>query len=64
MRIIVDRTGPDHAPTPETKWYAQVRLTTYDMLPIGVKTYAFGSTPTEALENFISVLTSCGIAVE
>lgn len=29
-----------------------------------MKTYAFGATPNEALENFISVLTSHGVAVE
>jgi hypothetical protein len=64
MRIIVDRTGPFHSTTPETKWYAQVQLTSHDMLPLGVKSYSFGATPTEALENFISVLTSNGVAVE
>lgn len=64
MRIIVDRTGPDHDPVEATKWYAQVMLTSYDMLPLGVKTYSFGPTPQIALENLISVLTSHGVAIE
>lgn len=56
MRIIVDKTGPHHNPSTDTKWYAQVMLTSYDMLPIGKKTFQFGPTPEKALESLINSL--------
>lgn len=63
MRIIVDKTGPDHEPTTETKWYAQVVLTSWDLLPIGVKTFQFGPTPEKALESLLNDLRGHSISV-
>jgi hypothetical protein len=60
MRIIVDKTGPDHEPTEETKWYAQLHGYIYGC-PID---YAFGPTPEKALENLILLLTASGHPVE
>ena len=60
MRIIVDKTGPDHEPTSETKWYAQLQGFIVGC-PID---YAFGPSPEKAVENLIKLLTALGHSVE
>lgn len=47
----VGLTGPDHEPTIEMKWYAQIVLTRYDVIKVGLKTFAFGPTPEKAMSN-------------
>lgn len=61
IRFEVALTGDDHAPTKETKWYSQVVLVRYDIIPVGLKTYAFGSTPEEAMNNLATYLRIEGV---
>lgn len=59
----VAMTGPDHEPTTKTKWYAQVVLVRYDLIPVGVKTYAFGPTPESAMTNLANYLRFHGVTL-
>jgi len=56
MNFKVGLTGPDHSPTAQTKWYAQVMLNSWDELPIGAKTFAFGDTPEKAMSELMLYL--------
>lgn len=61
IRFEVALTGDDHAPTKKTKWYAQVVLVRYDIIPVGLKTYAFGPTPEAAMTNLANYLRCHGV---
>lgn len=56
-------TGPDHMPTIDTKWYAQIELVEYDQIPVGLKTYAFGPNAETALKNLSEYLQSNGVVL-
>lgn len=59
----VGLTGPDHEPTASIKWFAQVHLTTYDLIPIGLQTYKFGPTPEKAMQNLSEYLQLNGVTL-
>lgn len=61
IEFEVGQTGPDHEPTAETKWYAQIQLVTYDMIPVGLQTFQFGPTPEKALSNLVCYLEENGV---
>lgn len=63
IEFEVGLTGPDHEPTASIKWYAQVQLTTYDVIPVGLKTFAFGPTPEEAMSKLAEYLRSNGVGL-
>lgn len=64
LKFEVGLTGPDHEPTTKTKWYAQVRLVRFDQIPVGLKTYAFGYTPGNAMSNLESYLSANGVCLK
>lgn len=63
LTFEVGVTGPDHEPTDQTKWYAQVVLTRYDTIPTKLKTYAFGPTPEMAMTNLAANLREGGVSI-
>lgn len=57
-------TGPDHDPGDDNRWYAQVLLVRYDLIPVGLKTYAFGYTPSNAMSNLECYLSANGVCLK
>lgn len=61
MKFNIALTGPDWEPTEVTKWYAELRLETHDQIHFGLKTYAFGRTPEEAMTELAKYLRVAGV---
>lgn len=62
-KFTVGLTGPEWAPSDGTKWYAQLLLTSHDEIPLGVKTFAFGPTPEEAMTELAKSIRLAGVTL-